>query len=135
MVTSKYFIKKSQSLNFILQTVIWPLVERYDAPALLARYSRITCTILTNHLHDTRLLLAPLTRDILFLPIPTGRESTITSVLSGSKTLKLTATLSGGKGNVAWQHAQLFRQPLDSQSDYPLDVAIFLREPTRDTRL
>lgn len=64
-----------------------------------------------------------------------GRESTITSVLSGSKTLKLTATLSGGKGNVAWQHAQLFRQPLDSQSDYPLDVAIFLREPTRDTQL
>ena len=65
----------------------------------------------------------------------TGRESTITSVLNGSKTLKLTATLTGGKGDVAWQHAQLFRQPFDSQSEYPLDVAVFLKEPSRDTHL
>lgn len=64
-----------------------------------------------------------------------GRESTVTSVLNGSKTLKLTATLTGGKGDVAWQHAQLFRQPFDSQSEYPLDVAIFLKEPSRDTYL
>lgn len=70
----------------------------------------------------------------IYFPL-TGRESTVTSVLSGSKTLKLTATLTGGKGDVAWQHAQLFRQPFDSQSEYPLDVAIFLKEPSRDTYL
>lgn len=64
-----------------------------------------------------------------------GQESTISSALSGSKTLKLTATISGGKGDVAWQHAQLFRQSFDSQSEYPLDIAVFFRESDRDTHL
>lgn len=64
-----------------------------------------------------------------------GQESTISSALSGSKTLKLTATIIGGKGDVAWQHAQLFRQSFDSQSEYPLDIAVFFRESDRDTHL
>ncbi|KAL9958982.1 hypothetical protein ACROYT_G036062 [Oculina patagonica] len=64
-----------------------------------------------------------------------GQESTITSALSGSKTLKLTATLNGGKGDIAWQHAQIFRQTFGSESEYPLDILVSLREPTRDTHL
>ena len=71
---------------------------------------------------------------VVYSPL-TGQESTISSVLSGSKTLKLTATISGGKGDVAWQHAQLFRQSFDSQSEYPLDIAVFFRESDRDTHL
>lgn len=70
---------------------------------------------------------------ILYLSI--GQESTITSVLSGSKTLKLTATISGGKGDVAWQHAQIFRQSFSSQSEYPLDILVSMKEPSRNTHL
>ena len=37
--------------------------------------------------------------------------------LSGSKTLTLKATLSGGKGDNGWQHAQLFRTAFDKNDD------------------
>ena len=37
--------------------------------------------------------------------------------LSGSKNLTLKATLSGGKGEIGWQHAQLFRTALDKNDD------------------
>ena len=37
--------------------------------------------------------------------------------LSGSKTLTLKATLSGGKGDVGWHHAQLFRTAFDKNDD------------------
>ena len=57
-----------------------------------------------------------------------GKESTTTSSLSGSKTFTLTAELSGGKGDVAWQHAQLFRQSIDSYTEYPLDILITLKD-------
>ena len=37
--------------------------------------------------------------------------------LSGSKNLTLKATLSGGKGDIAWQHTQLFRTAFDKNDD------------------
>ena len=36
---------------------------------------------------------------------------------SGLKTLTLKSTLSGGKGDVGWQHAQLFRTAFDKNDD------------------
>ena len=33
--------------------------------------------------------------------------------LSGSKSLTLQVSMSGGKGNLAWQHTQLFRTKMD----------------------
>lgn len=47
-----------------------------------------------------------------------GRELKIEKEdLKGCKEFKLTATLMGGTGDVAWQHAQLFRTALDSNDD------------------
>lgn len=57
------------------------------------------------------------------------QESLTTSSLSGSKSLKLTAALSGGKGDVAWQQAQLFSQPISSENNLTFDVTVTLRDP------
>ena len=48
--------------------------------------------------------------------------------LAGSKTMTLTAHMRGGKGDVAWQHTQLFRQELSQVAHYPLDIKITLRK-------
>ena len=48
---------------------------------------------------------------------------------SGSKSLRLSALLVGGKGDVAWQHAQLFRQPINNKDEFPLDITVSLRDP------
>jgi len=63
------------------------------------------------------------------LALSNSQECLTTTALSGSKSLKLTATLSGGKGDVAWQQAQLFTQPIDSENDFTFDVTVTLRDP------
>ncbi|XP_076335205.1 N-glycanase Pngl isoform X2 [Tachypleus tridentatus] len=55
--------------------------------------------------------------------IPDGNTPTLISKLRGSRKLTLTASLSGGRGPSAWQHAQLFRQPAKSNI-YPLNILI-----------
>ncbi|XP_068689153.1 peptide-N(4)-(N-acetyl-beta-glucosaminyl)asparagine amidase-like, partial [Montipora foliosa] len=62
------------------------------------------------------------------LDFANAHETVTTSVLRGSKTLKLTATLSGGKGDVAWQQAQLFSQPIDSEN-IAFHLTVILRDP------
>ena len=46
----------------------------------------------------------------------------------GTTDLKLTASLSGGAKDVAWQHAQLFRQKLDNTDEFPLDIIVYLKK-------
>lgn len=45
--------------------------------------------------------------------------------VNGSYEFLIKAKLSGGKGDVAWQHTQLFRQSLHSK-DYPFDLQVEL---------
>ncbi|XP_076443341.1 peptide-N(4)-(N-acetyl-beta-glucosaminyl)asparagine amidase-like [Babylonia areolata] len=45
--------------------------------------------------------------------------------LQRRQSLTITAVLNGGRGDNAWQHAQLFRQPLDG-SDFPLEIILHL---------
>ena len=50
------------------------------------------------------------------------------SDLAGSNTMTLTAHMRGGKGDVAWQHTQLFRQGMAETDIFPLDIKITLKK-------
>ncbi|XP_062574354.1 peptide-N(4)-(N-acetyl-beta-glucosaminyl)asparagine amidase-like [Saccostrea cucullata] len=54
-------------------------------------------------------------------------EVTSYSDLSGADEMTLTAMLSGGKGDVAWQHTQLFRQKMDNSIFHPLDIKVYFK--------
>ena len=56
-----------------------------------------------------------------------AQETVTTTVIRGSKTAKLTATLSGGNGDAAWQQAQLFSQPIND-NDSSLEITITLQD-------
>ena len=58
--------------------------------------------------------------------LPTPGITLKSEELSGSKSLILKATLSGGKGDVGWQHAQLFRTKMDDQSDFQFKFIVKL---------
>ncbi len=47
--------------------------------------------------------------------------------LKGSKSIKLQASLSGGKGDVAWQHTQLFRTEMSKTDDVQLRLILKLK--------
>lgn len=52
-----------------------------------------------------------------------------TEALKGETVITLKAELEGGDGDVAWQHAQLFRKSIDSSGEpYPFVVNITLIE-------
>ena len=48
--------------------------------------------------------------------------------LSGSKSLTLQVSMSGGKGNLAWQHTQLFRTKMDDNETTQFRLIIQLKE-------
>lgn len=50
-----------------------------------------------------------------------------TNELEGATKLILSATVSGGQGDAAWQHAQLFRQSLENENDQSMVIAIQLK--------
>ncbi|XP_046403420.1 peptide-N(4)-(N-acetyl-beta-glucosaminyl)asparagine amidase [Ischnura elegans] len=66
------------------------------------------------------------------LRVPTGENvgAFHTTALEGLETFTLEMKLSGGRGDCAWQHAQLFRQALDDSEHYPFEVNIKLKSRT-----
>lgn len=56
-----------------------------------------------------------------------GGEVFETDEFDGSRSFTLTAELSGGNGDNAWQHAQLFRQEMSDTNSYPLKISVKLR--------
>ncbi|XP_033629269.1 peptide-N(4)-(N-acetyl-beta-glucosaminyl)asparagine amidase-like isoform X1 [Asterias rubens] len=62
--------------------------------------------------------------------LPVNEEiqfTTITAPISGEDTVNLSADLTGGTGDVAYQHAQIFRIGLEDYDRYPLDIMIRLK--------
>lgn len=55
-------------------------------------------------------------------------DSFKSAAFSGSTEITLAVILKGGKGDVAWQHAQLFRQKLDDVTTCGLDIIISYRK-------
>lgn len=47
----------------------------------------------------------------------------VVDAFKGSFELTLTITVSGGNGDNAWQHAQLFRQPIND-AQFPFEIVI-----------
>lgn len=61
---------------------------------------------------------------ICSLNIVSGSEPVTTMAFANAKELILEAVLSGGKGDVAWQHSQLFRQSLEDIDEYPFSITL-----------
>ncbi|CAH1965978.1 unnamed protein product [Acanthoscelides obtectus] len=55
--------------------------------------------------------------------LPKGEKQISLSEMQAAREITITAVLKGGKGDCAWQHAQLFRQHLDS-SEYPFSITL-----------
>lgn len=52
-----------------------------------------------------------------------GKVFTSIQELKGASEFIMKATLKGGRGDCAWQHAQLFRQSIN-EKDFPFDLQI-----------
>lgn len=53
-----------------------------------------------------------------------GETSMTTEIFANCTTLILEASLTGGKGDVAWQHSQLFRQATNDSTEFPLSITL-----------
>ena len=60
---------------------------------------------------------------VIFLFLGGPSLQTVTD-LSGQTGFTLTASLSGGKGDVAWQHTQLFRQSSEDTVMCPFEILV-----------
>ncbi|KYB26414.1 peptide-N(4)-(N-acetyl-beta-glucosaminyl)asparagine amidase [Tribolium castaneum] len=77
-------------------------------------------------LYESGVVQIQLISDDKCVDFPKTEGALETQAFSGVRHFTIKATLSGGKGNVAWQHAQLFRQSSDSK-DFPFVLSVTFR--------
>lgn len=63
---------------------------------------------------------------IMNLPVIKNIKEIIVDQMDGSDFITLSACLSGGSGDVAWQHSQIFRQTANDQ-EYPFQISLILK--------
>jgi len=63
------------------------------------------------------------------LPIIKNEKEVIVDQINGSNIVSLSACLSGGSGELAWQHSQIFRQSLNDH-EYPFQISFILKNKT-----
>lgn len=61
---------------------------------------------------------------IVFFLLIANETRLSSNELSGSTSLTIKAVLKGGQGACGWQHAQLFRQSTNDNTNYPFHVHI-----------
>jgi peptide-N4-(N-acetyl-beta-glucosaminyl)asparagine amidase len=57
-----------------------------------------------------------------------GDLPSVDDTMKGNTDIFLHAEMRRGKGDVAWQHTQLFRQSMGDSSAAPFDIKIHLRK-------
>ncbi|PSN55935.1 Peptide-N(4)-(N-acetyl-beta-glucosaminyl)asparagine amidase [Blattella germanica] len=82
----------------------------------------------SSQLYETGKVRLRMCADETCTIVPNNGKVFETDIFQGTTHLELTAYLEGGSGDNAWQHAQLFRQEMTNNEDYPFDIVIKLKK-------
>ena len=104
--------------NSLEGTMTW----KFDLSGTHKKLRRVQVYFGCQCFENGRVLLALLNDSGKEVEIPPNEETTLDG-FRGSKAVCLVATMSGGRGENAWQHSQLFRQDVES-SALPLRVKL-----------
>lgn len=97
----------------------------FESSGMVVNSVNVKCSVTTFKNASVKLVLCGADNCIL---VSQGNDDFTTHELKGETNITLKAELTGGEGDVAWQHAQLFRKPIDCTSEsYPLSITITLK--------
>ncbi|XP_067001284.2 peptide-N(4)-(N-acetyl-beta-glucosaminyl)asparagine amidase isoform X1 [Anabrus simplex] len=78
---------------------------------------------------ETGRVILTLCNEEFCVQVPSGDSIFETNALKGCQSFTLNAELTGGKGDVAWQHAQLFRQDIGKTTEFPFSILVKFKKP------